>query len=59
MIRVGNPAYARDNKSFSLTTLRNHHVDITGSRMHFRFKGKSGKEWPLQLADGHRQLNSP
>ncbi len=51
MIRVGNPAYARDNKSFGLTTLRNRHVDITGSTMHFQFKGKSGKEWRLQLAD--------
>lgn len=51
MIRVGNPAYARDNKSFGLTTLRNRHVDITGARMHFQFKGKSGKEWRLQLAD--------
>ena len=51
MIRVGNPTYARDNKSFGLTTLRNRHVDITGSNMHFQFKGKSGKEWRLQLAD--------
>lgn len=51
LIRVGNPAYARDNKSFGLTTLRNRHVEITGSRLHFHFKGKSGKEWKLQLAD--------
>lgn len=51
LIRVGNPAYARDNKSFGLTTLRNRHVEITGSTLHFNFKGKSGKEWRLQLAD--------
>jgi len=51
MIRVGNATYARDNKSFGLTTLRNRHLDITGSTMHFQFKGKSGKEWRLQLAD--------
>lgn len=51
LIRIGNPAYARDNKSFGLTTLRNRHVEITGSKMHFHFKGKSGKEWKLQLAD--------
>lgn len=51
LIRVGNPAYARDNKSFGLTTLRNRHVEITGSHLHFRFKGKSGKQWRLQLAD--------
>ncbi len=51
LIRVGNPTYARDNKSFGLTTLRRRHVEITGSRLHFQFKGKSGKEWRLQLAD--------
>ncbi|WIY53550.1 DNA topoisomerase IB [Devosia sp. YIM 151766] len=51
LIRVGNPAYARDNKSFGLTTLRNRHVEITGSTLHFHFKGKSGKQWRLQLAD--------
>ncbi|KKB09343.1 DNA topoisomerase IB [Devosia chinhatensis] len=51
LIRVGNPAYARDNKSFGLTTLRHRHVEITGAKLHFHFKGKSGKEWKLQLAD--------
>ena len=51
LIRVGNPAYARDNKSFGLTTLRNRHVQITGSKLRFQFKGKSGKHWQLQLAD--------
>ncbi|MBB4052094.1 DNA topoisomerase-1 [Devosia subaequoris] len=51
LIRVGNPAYARDNQSFGLTTLRHRHIDITGSTLHFHFKGKSGKQWRLQLAD--------
>ncbi|WP_192254913.1 DNA topoisomerase IB [Mesorhizobium silamurunense] len=51
MIRVGNAAYARDNKSFGLTTLRDRHVDIEGSRLRFAFKGKSGKEWKLKLVD--------
>jgi DNA topoisomerase-1 len=51
LIRIGNPAYARENKSFGLTTLRRRHVEITGARLHFQFKGKSGKEWKLQLAD--------
>ena len=49
--RIGNPAYARENKSFGLTTLRRRHVDITGATLHFRFTGKSGKQWRLQLAD--------
>ena len=51
LIRVGNPTYARDNKSFGLTTLRNRHVAISGQTIKFRFKGKSGKEWNLQLVD--------
>ena len=51
MIRVGNAAYARDNKSFGLTTLRDRHVDISGSSLRFAFKGKSGEEWKLKLVD--------
>ncbi|PBB82820.1 DNA topoisomerase [Mesorhizobium sp. WSM3879] len=51
MIRVGNAAYARDNKSFGLTTLRDRHVEITGSSLRFSFMGKSGKEWKLKLVD--------
>jgi DNA topoisomerase-1 len=51
MIRVGNSAYARDNKSFGLTTLRDRHVKIHGSEIRFAFKGKSGKEWNLRLVD--------
>ncbi|ESY67643.1 DNA topoisomerase IB [Mesorhizobium sp. M0051] len=51
MIRVGNAAYARDNKSFGLTTLRDRHVDIVGSSLRFAFMGKSGKEWKLKLVD--------
>ena len=51
MIRVGNAAYARDNKSFGLTTLRDRHVNIEGSSLRFAFKGKSGKEWKLKLVD--------
>jgi DNA topoisomerase-1 len=51
MIRVGNTEYARDNESFGLTTLRGRHVEVEGSRLRFRFKGKSGKEWQLKLID--------
>jgi DNA topoisomerase-1 len=51
MIRVGNATYARDNKSFGLTTLRQRHVATEGQRVRFAFKGKSGKEWNLDLAD--------
>lgn len=51
MIRVGNAAYARDNKSFGLTTLRDRHLTVEGSKLRFAFKGKSGKEWNLKLVD--------
>ena len=41
-IRIGNEEYRRDNKSFGLTTLRNRHVKIRGSKVLFEFRGKSG-----------------
>ncbi|WP_246748876.1 DNA topoisomerase IB [Rhizobium setariae] len=50
-IRVGNSTYAAANGSFGLTTLRNRHLKIEGSVMHFRFKGKSGKEWRVSHTD--------
>jgi DNA topoisomerase-1 len=50
-IRVGNEEYARDNRSFGLTTLRDRHARITGGKVTFQFKGKSGKEHAIELAD--------
>lgn len=50
-IRVGNEEYARTNESYGLTTLQDEHVDITGSKMCFRFRGKSGVEHDIQLSD--------
>ena len=47
LIRVGNDDYARDNKSYGLTTLKNKHVKVNGSELRFDFKGKSGKVWRL------------
>lgn len=51
LIRVGNDDYARTNKSYGLTTLRNPHVKVEGSQLRFDFKGKSGKTWRLQVRD--------
>ncbi len=51
LIRVGNEGYAKDNKSYGLTTLRNPHVEIEGSSLHFEFKGKSNKIWNLHVRD--------
>lgn len=50
-IRIGNEAYAMENGSYGLTTLRNRHVKVIGSHLQFRFKGKSGKEWRLNYSD--------
>jgi DNA topoisomerase-1 len=50
-IRVGNKEYARANQSFGLTTLRDRHVDVTGSTIHFYFRGKSRQEHVIDLQD--------
>jgi DNA topoisomerase-1 len=51
MIRVGNDEYARANASYGLTTLRDKHVAIEGSKLEFHFWGKSGKEHIVDLKD--------
>src|SRR5712692_7128372 len=42
-IRVGNEEYARENKSFGLTTMQDRHVEVKGAKLRFRFRGKSGR----------------
>jgi DNA topoisomerase-1 len=42
LIRVGNDEYAKENKSFGMTTMRNRHVHFHGAEIEFEFKGKSG-----------------
>jgi DNA topoisomerase-1 len=51
LIRVGSDEYARTNKSYGLTTLKNRHVEVDGSALRFNFKGKSGKVWKLNVRD--------
>ena len=50
-IRVGNAEYVRDNDSYGLTTLHDEHVDVSGTKLHFEFRGKSGKEHVIDLRD--------
>lgn len=50
-IRVGNVEYARENGSYGLTTMRNKHVEIHGSKITFDFKGKSGVHHAINLTD--------
>jgi DNA topoisomerase-1 len=51
LIRVGNEDYAKQNKSYGLTTLRDPHVKVAGAELRFAFKGKSGKTWNLTVKD--------
>jgi DNA topoisomerase-1 len=51
LIRVGNDEYARQNQSFGLTTLRDGHVEVSGARVRFAFRGKSGVEHEVDLND--------
>lgn len=50
-LRVGNEEYARKNNSFGLTTLRNQHVKISGTKIQFHFRGKRGKEHVVGIKD--------
>jgi DNA topoisomerase-1 len=50
-IRIGNEEYARGNHSYGLTTMRNKHVAISGSTVHFEFPGKSGVRHSIDLSD--------
>jgi DNA topoisomerase-1 len=49
LIRVGNDEYAKQNKSFGLTTMRDRHVAVNGSTVRFEFRGKSGKSHAIDL----------
>ena len=51
LIRVGNEEYAKENKSYGLTTLKDQHVEVSGSTMRFKFKGKSGIRHAIDLRD--------
>jgi DNA topoisomerase-1 len=51
LIRIGNQEYAKANGSYGLTTLRNRHIDISGNKVRFMFKGKSGKFWEVDVDD--------
>jgi DNA topoisomerase-1 len=51
-VRVGNTEYARDNKSFGLTTLRNRHVSfIRDGRAVLNFRGKGGVQHEILIDD--------
>jgi DNA topoisomerase-1 len=51
LIRIGNREYVEQNKSYGLTTLRNRHVAVNGTKLAFDFVGKSGKRHVAELTD--------
>ena len=51
MMRIGNEEYAKENKSYGLSTLRDRHVKIKGSHLEFDFRGKHGIEHHIDLTD--------
>jgi DNA topoisomerase-1 len=51
LIRVGNDEYVRENRSYGLTTLRRRHVTVDGTMLRFSFRGKSGVEHTIAVAD--------
>jgi DNA topoisomerase-1 len=51
LIRVGNDEYARHNRSFGLTTMRDQHAKVGHTSLRFEFRGKSGIEHAVDLRD--------
>lgn len=51
LIRVGNARYSRENRSFGLTTLRKRHIEVSGTELRLKFRGKSGIIHDLNVQD--------
>jgi DNA topoisomerase I len=51
LIRVGSDEYARENRSYGLSTMRNRHVEVAGAEIRFAFRGKGGKDHEIGMRD--------
>ena len=51
LIRIGNEEYARTNKSFGLTTMKDKHVEVKGPTLIFEFRAKSGIQQTIDLRE--------
>ncbi|MDF3057463.1 MAG: putative topoisomerase [Rariglobus sp.] len=51
LIRIGNEEYLKHNRSVGLSTMRDRHVSVKRGVLHFNFKGKSGKQFQIDLED--------
>ena len=50
-LRIGSERYAKENKSFGVSTLLCRHVDSEGTKVKMRFKGKHGKLKEVVITD--------
>ena len=51
LVRVGNDEYAKSNNSFGLTTMRDRHVEVNGSKVRMKFQGKSKVNHEIDIRD--------
>lgn len=51
LIRVGNAQYAKQNRSYGLTTLMKRHLEVGGAALTFEFRGKSGVDHKVSVRD--------
>ncbi len=52
-MRIGNEQYARSNKSFGATTLRNRHLVKRGNKLRMKFTGKHGIVHEVSITDAN------
>ena len=50
-LRIGSEQYAKANKSFGATTLRNRHARVSGGRLRISYPGKHGIKRTVTIAD--------
>lgn len=50
-LRIGNTEYARENRSYGLSTLRARHAGVAGDAMKLSFVGKSGVRHEVLVTD--------
>lgn len=51
LVRIGNRRYAKESKSYGLTTLRDKHVNVSGDEISLSFNGKGGGKVVRNLRD--------
>lgn len=51
LIRIGNAVYAKQNRSYGLTTMHKRHLEMDGAALTFEFRGKSGKDHSVSVRD--------